>query len=246
MLGPSFDYLGGELEKFVEKRKKNVENIFADAVKKLGHKIELEGSVPPRVLKGVLEEGSFCDDFIATEYFGGVLASSRSGISRDDRGVSFIALISRLSCYQLRTHYIFYHMAKHLFNGTSINVGASNDREKMGVYVPLDVYMDAMEFGKEEDIGTLITHIMFGLHKEALIGEEFAIGSAKEVMQEYFRKATGPGITFCPSVLGVELFLWAYGKSDLPIREFVNPMNQFEVDNKINIKLGYQKIWEGS
>lgn len=244
ILGPTADYMGEGLKDFTGKRANNLKNIFQSAQKKLEHRIELEGAVPPRVLKGILDEGSFCDDFIATEYFGGVLASSRSGISRDDRGVSFIALISRLSTYQLRTHYIFYHMVKHLFNGTYINVGASEDRSKMQVYVPLDVYVDAMEFVEQENFSTLISHIMFGLHKENLVGEEFAFGPTKEVMQKYFKKATGPGITFYPMGLGVELFLWAYGKSDLPIKEFFNPANYFEIDGRVNIGSGYCKTKE--
>ena len=244
ILGPTAEYIGEGLKDFTEKRGNNLKNIFKNAEKKLGHRIELEGAVPPRVLRGILDEGSFCDDFIATEYFGGVLASSKSGISRDDRGVSLIALISRLSAYQLRTHYVFYHMAKHLFNGTYINVGASEDRNKMQTYTPLDVYMDAMEFAEQENFRTLISHIMFGLHKENLIGEDFVFGPTKEAMQKYFEKATRPGITFYPTALGVELFLWAYGKSDLPIKEFFNPMNQFEIDGRINIGSGYCKTKE--
>lgn len=243
LLGPTADYIGEGIKTWAEKRINNLNNIFTIAIKRLGYRIELEGTVPPKVLKGILYEGSYCDDFLAQEYFGGVLASSRSGISRDDRGASINALISRLSAYQLRTHYIFYHMLKHLFNGTCINVGIGEGREKMQTYVPLDVYVYAMEFDGQENVEVLWDHIMFGLAKESLIDDFFYSGD-KEYIKQFFGKAPGPGIIFQPSPLGIELFLWAYGKGDLPIKEFFNPMNQFEIDNRVNIKSGYQKTKE--
>jgi hypothetical protein len=97
----------------------------------LGDKINAEGTVPSKVLKGILEEGAWCEEELQVEYFGGVLASSRSGISRDDRGATFNSIISRLSTYQLRTHYLFYHSTKKHFDGQLMNIGSSSDRTKM-------------------------------------------------------------------------------------------------------------------
>jgi hypothetical protein len=73
-------------------------------------------------LKEILENGAWCEEELQVEYFGGVLASSRTGISRDDRGAYFTSLISRLSTYQLRSHYIFYHLFKKIFDGEDINI----------------------------------------------------------------------------------------------------------------------------
>lgn len=242
LLGPTADYIGEGIKNWAKKRKENVGNIFLNAQKKLGDKIETKGGVSPKVLKGILDEGSFCEDFLATEYFGGVLASSRSGISRDDRGATFIALISRLSTYQIRTHYIFYHIVKNLFDGTSISINLSEGRTKMETCVPFDVYFPAMEFDEQEKREVLLTHIMFGLQKESLIEPTFGFGPT-EVMRKYFKKAT-TGINFQPSILGVELFLWAYGKSNLTPDEFLNPANQFELDSRVNIPPGHQKTRE--
>ena len=86
LLGPTFHYLGDELQQFVEKRKEKVGKIFLNAEKKLGSKLDNPGQVSPKVLRTILNEGSFSDYEIAVEYFGGVLASSRSEIGRDDRG----------------------------------------------------------------------------------------------------------------------------------------------------------------
>ena len=86
VLGPTADYLGGELKTLAQKRVQNVGKIFSNAEKKLGTKLELPGAVPPKVLKTIINEGSYSEDDIAVEYFGGVLASSRTKVSRDDRG----------------------------------------------------------------------------------------------------------------------------------------------------------------
>jgi hypothetical protein len=55
------------------------------ARRKLGIRAEQPGSIPARTLQKLLTDGSFVDDEICAEYFGGVLASSRSQTGRDDR-----------------------------------------------------------------------------------------------------------------------------------------------------------------
>ena len=230
LLGPTFEYLGGELKTWTEKRVNNVGNIFSNATIKLGDKIEIEGAVPPRVLKGILYEGSFCDDTLTAEYFGGVLASSRSGISRDDRGAYFIALISRLSTYQIRMHYVFYHMVKRLFNGIKPNIYCSDNFDSVcghfRISIPLDVYLAAMEFDKQEQkkINVLMEHTLIGLHKEKLL----------------YKQLTRDNGEYClfPSQFGIELFFWAYGKPDLATRDFFDPANQFEISKEVNINTG--------
>lgn len=243
LLGPTADYLGEGLKNCTEKGVKNVENIFIIAQRKLGNKIENEGAVPPKVLKGILEEGYFCDDFIAAEYLGGVLASSRSGISRDDRGAVLIALLSRLSTYQIRTHYVLYHLIKTTYDGTDITPNTSEGRDKLGLCVPGSTYEAAMDFSENEDVNILLSHIMFGLAKEGLIENNFSIGS-KESLQKIFKNAPTEGIIFQPSMLGIELFLWAYGKSDLTNKDFFQSNNNFEVDSNIKILDGGIKTKE--
>ncbi|HEX9830777.1 MAG TPA: hypothetical protein VGA94_03730 [Thermodesulfobacteriota bacterium] len=131
VLGPTADYIGGGLQHWTEKSVSSVARIFTNAGAKLGERKELPGAVPPKVLRGILQEGAFCDDELAGEYFGGVLASSRSEISRDDRGAAFISLISRLTSYQIRAHFVFYHIIKNIFDGESLlHIGSPDDRKK--------------------------------------------------------------------------------------------------------------------
>lgn len=242
LLGPTADYIGEGVKDLAEKRVNNVKNIFSIAAKKLGDKIDTEGAVPPKVLKGILDEGSFCDDPLAAEYFGGLLASSRSGISRDDRGATFIALINSLSTYQIRAHYILYQIIKDLFNGTDINIGISAGRQKMETYVPANIFVSGMEFNAEEgkQVDVLMNHIMIGLRKEHLIEDNWLCGP-KGSMSQYFKDAKEGGAIFQPSALGVELFLWAHGRSDLLIQQFLDPTNEFEIDSKVIIKPGYRR-----
>jgi hypothetical protein len=238
ILGPSADYLGTELKYFTEKGVNNLKNIFSNAERKLGDKIEIDGAVPPKVLKGILNEGVFCEDALSAEYFGGVLASSRSGISRDDRGASFIALISRLSTYQIRAHYIFYYVLKKLYDGSDLKIGT--DTHKMKVFISYDTFTTAMEFSEGENSGILSVHILNGLRRENFLGH-FSYGGQEFLKEGAYVQAPGAGIVLQPTTIGVELFLWAHGKSDLDINNFLFSANKFEIGIKIDIESGFSK-----
>ena len=241
LLGPTADYFGKEFKNWTEKRINNVRKIFSNATQKLGNDIEINGSVPPKVLKSILIEGSFCDDELSIEYFGGVLASSRSAISRDDRGSYFISLINRLSSYQLRSHYIFYSIIKKLFDCQDFNVNLLNDREKMATHIPFDVFNHAMDFSENENAKVLIPHLMFGLLRENLIGEHILFGSGP-YLKKHVNKRLKSGIIFLPSTFGIELFLWANGKGRLATSEFSSKENKFNQLINIEIKSGFRNI----
>lgn len=49
ILGPSADYIGGEIKGLVEKCNINLNNIFSNAKQKLGDRINDNGQVSPRV-----------------------------------------------------------------------------------------------------------------------------------------------------------------------------------------------------
>src|SRR5262245_23532301 len=102
LLGPTAKYLGGKVQELTQKSVENLERVFQEALKRLSDDQKDQGKVPPRVLRSVVTEGAFTEDQIAAAYLGGVLASSKSDSDRDDRGVCFNALISRLSVFQLR------------------------------------------------------------------------------------------------------------------------------------------------
>lgn len=241
MLGPTADYIGDGLKDWTERRLKNVGSIFQSAIEKAGDKLNQDGGVPPKVLKGVLVEGQFCDDLLSQEYFGGILASSRSGVSRDDRGATIIALLSHLSTYQIRAHYIFYFLVKQLFNGRDLTLTLPLSRSLAEIYIPESSFSSSMAFSDDEmpQFSQILSHIMFGLKKEDLIEPFLHFGSA-EYLKTYFSEATHQGLIFQPTVLGVELSLWAYGRGDLNVGEFLNTNNEFPLVSGVEIGEGFQ------
>lgn len=221
LLGPTADYIGGEAKNFVEKCNINLDSIFKNATQKLGDRIETEGGVNPRVLKHVVDEGRFCEDELTAEYYGGILASSRSGNGRDDRGVTLLATIKDLSVYQLRFHYLVYSVINRLYKGNDFNIGDRSDCRKMSVFIPLRVYQKAMAFTPEEDPRTILSHVLFGLSKHDLIHSEFTSGET-EYLQKLIPQISESGIMLAPTLPGAELFLWAVGLSGASGREILN------------------------
>lgn len=90
LLGPTADYLGEGLRDLTQRRIESIGKMFSNASKKLGPQLNMPGQVPPRILRTVMNEASYFEDHVALEYFGGVLASSRTEGGRDDRGARLI------------------------------------------------------------------------------------------------------------------------------------------------------------
>lgn len=211
LLGPTADYLGNETQNLVIKCNINLENIFKIAMRKLGSRLDQGGTVSPRVLKHVYDDGRFCEDRLAAEYYGGILATSRSGINRDDRGVPLLAVIKDLSVYQLRFHYIVYSAVNRIFNGTSFNLGDRSDCRKMRVFLPNRVISKAMDFTATENADEILGHVLFGLGKHDLI-TNFTSGNLAFLKNKREQVPEG-GAILEPTLLGAELYLWAVGLS---------------------------------
>lgn len=226
LLGPTADYLGGELRDFTRKRVENVGRIFRNADSKLGDKREASGGVTPKVLKTIINDGSYNDDEVAVEYFGGVLASSRSELGRDDRGARMARIVDELSTYQLRTHYLIYSTIRELFKTKNFQFNM-NDRKEMELFFPFPYYSHAMGFSDDEieKFESLLRHTFFGLANDGLIDDIFQYGP-KEKMLSKVKKANDGGVVCQPSALGAELFLWAFGEGDKPLNYIFN--NDFQ------------------
>lgn len=228
LLGPTADYLGQGLKDFVQKRKEIVAQILQNAESKLGDRIDSPGEVPPKVLKAIIDDGSFSNDKLAVEYLGGILASSRTELGRDDRGARTAKIVDRLSTYQLRTHFLIYSTIREIFSNKGFNFNL-HDRPKMQIYIPFSGYIEAMDFNKTEleQVNQITNHIFFGLHSEDLIEGMWQIGP-KEDMVRLFAGASEDGVICAPSALGAELFLWAFGHSD-KLGNFIFDQNFFPV-----------------
>lgn len=216
VLGPTAEYLGTGLRDFAQHRVDNVKRIFQKASAFLGENPPAGQAVPPRVLRDVLNDGSYRDDELTASYYGGILASSRSGISRDDRGAAFTALVGRLTTYQLRAHYILYRTINALYSNTNQNVQDSAGRAACETFLPQRDYITAMQPEPGEPIEAFVAHVFFGLDRESLIGQNFRFGPHEHI-KRLFPAAENGGLLFEPSALGIELFLWATGNSSLNI-----------------------------
>jgi len=233
ILGPTADYLGVSLKDFAKKRADNVGRIFKNAEKKLGDKINQQGQVPPKVLKTIIDEGSYSDDTVAVEYFGGVLASSRTESGHDDRGARIGKLLDGLSVYQIRSHYVVYTLIRKLFKNSGYLFNRE-DRHKMEIFIPWNTYTEAMQFDENEDMQftSILTNTFFGLHKDGLI-ETFYYAPLEDIKKDYSEAKDG-GIVVSPSALGAELYLWGFGFGDKNL-SFVLQDKDFEDMDDVSI-----------
>ncbi|QDU25585.1 hypothetical protein ETAA8_06550 [Anatilimnocola aggregata] len=231
LFGPLATHIGQKLPGLTDQGAANLKNVINFAVEKIGTAINEPGQVLPRVFRGAMSEAVFCDDRIAAEYLGGVLASSRVPlignkpeepvVEEDDRGVVINSLIARLSSFQLRTHYILYHALRDLYEG----VGPVN-RLHAGVKMPGATFMVALTHNRTsacgEKLAAIVNHAFSGLYRESLIGDYEIFGADAE---NSFR--------FKPSEFGQELFMWGYGYGNLLTPHFFNPHLSFPISSDI-------------
>lgn len=226
VLGPPADALGDALARWVEFRTMNVGRILENADRKLGSRADEPGAVPPRIGSRILEEGSYCDDAVMVEYLGGVLASARSEVGRDDRGARWVSLVTALSAYEIRLHYILYGAAQQALLRLGRRVPWGNE----GAYGEIRFFFGwaelaaAMEFHQSENGLSITNEALFALHREGLIADLGVKPSAVHE-KELGRKAPSQSgvVHFAPNTVGVQLFMWAHGVGNGPITSFDDP-----------------------
>jgi hypothetical protein len=217
--GRALTWAGQQLWKLATEGDENAKRVLDKAEARLSDEARHNGPVSLRVFKEFLEQAPFIEDELTADYFGGVLASSRTGIDRDDRGAAFAQMIGRLSSYQLRAHYIIFATCKRVYDGTD---APDDDGDGSGrkVFIPEESWCAAMGFSSRENPEILNPHALNGLHREGLIhGAGFADDTKKSQENLNFRSST-PGLIVYPSYLGYELFLWANGLGRVGTGEF--------------------------
>ncbi len=224
LLGPTADYIGGELKNIAERCNINLDNVFRRALQKLGPRANMPRAVNPRVLKHVISEGQFCEDVIMAEYLGGVLASTKSGTPRDDRGIYYLNLISELSSYQIRTHYMIYSSIVQY--GSKFNQDTSfwylNDG--ITVLIPEHEYVMSMDYSGEESHEDISHHSFLGLESSNLSK------GGNQIINRDSRPFPGvPFRYFWPTRFGFELFLWGLGLGHMRVSSY------FDIDPNIHL-----------
>ncbi len=213
VLGPTADYLGGEIKNLVERCNVNLDNILRIALNKLGDRAEEQGSVSPRVLKHVYDEGRFCEDSLTAEYLGGVLASSKTEVGRDDRGLTYLSVVNSLSTYQLRTHYLIYSALLRQGNPFRQDVSYWCEQDWITLYLAERDLVAAMEYSHREDHAQISYHAFLGLQMKRL-----SEGGLRAVLDDV--RAPAPHRVVWPTQYGFELFVWAMGLGGQRFRSF--------------------------
>jgi hypothetical protein len=210
VLGPSCEYLGDQLKLFTQKNVENLKCIFEKAATKLPDENINQGSVSAQIIKDVLFDGSFCEDEISQEYYAGVLASSKTLNSIDNRGKTISSTIRDLSAFQLTTHYILYGIAWENSSDNDYGPYFINNSALLG-------YFDFPSYQIPDDIKAeaqaLLEHVYHGLEKHNLLKglDDMNRRAGLSDMGQYHYQLT-PG--------GIELFLWATGNGRKPLSYF--------------------------
>jgi hypothetical protein len=210
ILGPTADYIGAEAAGLVKKCNINLDNIFVKASRKIGDDLDNPGAVSPRVLKHILDEGRFCEDELAAEYYGGMLAGSREETGKDDQCLPYLSKVKQMSVYQIKLHFAFYYQVLKLHKGSDLNLGLGNDLPKAGLFLPHEFLFQILPPEKQEQYWDLMAHCVVGLNTHGLINT-YSYGEA-EHLKKRFPNAEQRGIYLEPNFVGAELFLWALGK----------------------------------
>ena len=110
LLGPTFDAIGDDLASFY---KFGVDKILSSAYRKTKD-IHDGKAANLRVAHDILQNGAFSSDEFVLEYFGGLLASSRSSDGWKDDATPFVDVVKSLSSSQLKLHYNIYSALEQL------------------------------------------------------------------------------------------------------------------------------------
>jgi hypothetical protein len=225
LLGPLFDEMAEDLrQRYADRRARNVLRIISSAAAKSGRALDDPGTVPPRLLGLLLDEGSWCEDEVMAEYWAGILAAARTRDGRDDRGATWAKLVSRLSSFQVRTHYLLYcEMRRAVLEAPPFDIGSSTLCDEFtAIYVPTSAFIKALDPG--EGVEAVLSHTVLGLQREGLISDRIlAYGPKSDIEGLALITVPEGGLVAAASWAGIELFFWAHARSNLVERDFGRP-----------------------
>ena len=187
VMGPTCDFAGQELCAFTQRRTEQFSRIMQRAAKLVRGD---DGTVPARVIRDVLYDGTLRTDELSAAYFGGVLASSKSGVSHDDRGSHHLATLERLSYYQLKAHWLIYSAVASLMQKFGL-------QQMPKLTVNYDAWLEVMKADDSLEFDTYTLHSLQPLNREHLMHS--------------WTLADQNTLKLTPFYPGAELFLWANG-----------------------------------
>jgi hypothetical protein len=198
VLGPVLSEVGEDLKRAYAKGR---DKLIATAYRKIPD--ENDGmQVNARVARDVLWNGAFAEDQVCAEYFGGLLAASRTADGKDDDVIQFVDVVKSLSSRQLRLHYILYHCLNLQLAAEAepINVGQDSELRKKSVWLASRELVDRLDLRIDTDLSILC--------RQGLLNEY-----TTDFHQLGFDSAM-PYTMIRPSVFGVLLYTSAHNKLD--------------------------------
>lgn len=132
LFGKTLAEMGDDLNKMYTA---NRDKLLSKAAKKVTD--PNDGAKPNlRVARDVIWSGAVTDDEVCAEYFGGILAASRSDDGKDDSALIYVDCIKALSSKQLHLHFVIYNsLHKMLVEvGSPVNPGMQDELSQKQVW----------------------------------------------------------------------------------------------------------------
>lgn len=126
-----------------------------------------------RVTRDVMWNGAFTDDEVCAEYFGGILASSRSENGKDDSSIQFVDVIKSLSSRQLRLHYLIYNCLNKIFvaKKDTVNVGQSSEIQGRSLWLSTLELQTTQDINVDTDFNILFRQGLISQYKSDMVRE---------------------------------------------------------------------------
>jgi hypothetical protein len=196
VFGPVLSEVGEDIKKVYAKGR---ERLITTAYRKISD--ENDGKqANRRVTRDVMWNGAFTEDEVCAEYFGGLLASSRSIDGKDDDVIQFVDVVKSLSSRQLRLHYILYHSLNLQLAAEEqpVNVGQSTELNKKPLWLASRELVDRLDLRIETDLNIL--------HRQGLL-IEYKMDSHQLDLERAL-----PYTMIKPTVFGILLYSAAHNK----------------------------------
>ena len=224
LIGPLFDEIAeGWRADYSTRRLKNVNAIGRVAQAKLANRLAETGSVPPRVANRILEEGSWSDEPVMAEYYGGILAAARTPDGRDDRGANWAAIISGLSSFDLYVHYLTYEAVRRLSLGVKINLGDIDVLRQCRLYVPGNELANVLGINDtDESFFRVVVPTVLSLRREGLLGDWYRMGVKEHLDLQASDVRSNLGVVLTPSHAGIELFMTVQCADWVSVHDLLN------------------------
>lgn len=227
LLGPAADVVGEQWAARI--RERNLLRLLEKTAAR-----EREGTVHPRLAAQTFDAAQYAEDELVTEYFSGVLSSSQEPDGKNDAGVPWTALVSRLSSDQIRLHFIVYASSRPVFQSDSSlqKISAIHNKEMV-----LDLASAIESFGGgdwNDALWVRWSDAVDGLMREGLIGGAYHYGPRDDVISKYTKGKKldvehDAVFRFQTTIHGARLFVWAVGEGEHSIDRYLESAVEMDV-----------------